>query len=245
MTDPLAQLLEQSVALHHHLCPRQVLGVRMGMLAGKLLSLELPQTNKRLLTIVETDGCFTDGVSVATNCWVGRRTMRVEDFGKVAATFVDTRTETAVRLFPSPHARQLAPTYAPEAKNRWQGYLLGYQRVPDENLLMMQQVQLNVPVSQLLSRAGACAMCTWCGEEIIICPYFALLQRRPSAALPQYQHDIAHLEANSDDTKMGNDFCSARRTGAGLARFSGAGQSHPGGCGQYSLFTAHLFPFEL
>lgn len=167
MTDNLTSLLEQSAALHHHLCPRQVLGVRMGMLAGKLLALELPQTNKRLLTIVETDGCFTDGVSVATNCWVGRRTMRVEDFGKVAATFVDTRTETAVRLCPSPHARQLAPTYAPEAKNRWQGYLLGYQRMPDETLFIFQQVQLNVPVSQLISRAGARVVCDTCGEEII------------------------------------------------------------------------------
>lgn len=167
MTNDLTSLLEQSAALHHHLCPRQVLGVRMGMLAGNLLALELPQTNKRLLTIVESDGCFTDGVSVATNCWVGRRTMRVEDFGKVAATFVDTRTETAVRLFPAPHARQLAPTYAPEAQNRWEGYLLGYQRVPDEELFIFQQVQINVPLSQIISRAGARIICDQCGEEII------------------------------------------------------------------------------
>lgn len=167
MTDYLTPLLEQSAALHHHLCPRQVLGVRMGILAGKLLALELPQSKKRLLTIVETDGCFTDGVSVATNCWVGRRTMRVEDLGKVAATFVDTRTETAVRLFPSPLARQLAPAYAPEARNRWEGYLLGYQRLPDEELFLFQPVQLNVPVSQLISRAGARVICDQCGEEII------------------------------------------------------------------------------
>ena len=167
MTDNLSSLLEQSATLHHHLCPRQVLGVRMGMLAGKLLALELPQTNKRLLTIVETDGCFTDGVSVVTNCWVGRRTMRVEDFGKVAATFVDTCTETAVRLFPAPHARQLAPTYAPEAKNRWEGYLLGYQRVPDDLLFGIQSVVLTQPIKEMVSRAGARVNCDVCGEEIL------------------------------------------------------------------------------
>ncbi len=167
MTDNLSSLLEQSATLHHHLCPRQVLGVRMGMLAGKLLALELPQTNKRLLTIVETDGCFTDGVSVVTNCWVGRRTMRVEDFGKVAATFVDTCTETAVRLFPAPHARQLAPTYAPEAKNRWEGYLLGYQRVPDDLLFGIQSVVLTQPIKEIVSRAGARVNCDVCGEEIL------------------------------------------------------------------------------
>lgn len=163
----LQAFLEQSAALHRHLCPRQVLGVRMGMLAGKLLGLALPQAKKRLLTIVETDGCFADGVSVATNCWVGRRTLRVVDFGKVAATFVDTRTETAVRLSPLPHIRELAPTYAPDARNRWQGYLLGYQQMPDTLLFAVQPVQLAIPVGELISRAGVRVNCDVCGEEII------------------------------------------------------------------------------
>ncbi|MBI3177949.1 MAG: formylmethanofuran dehydrogenase, partial [Chloroflexi bacterium] len=73
----LTELLEVSAALHRHLCPRQVLGVRMGMLAGEVLGLDLPQGDKRLFTIVETDGCASDGIATATNCWVGRRTLRV------------------------------------------------------------------------------------------------------------------------------------------------------------------------
>ncbi len=96
----LQELLQATAARHYHLCPRQVLGVRMGMLAAQLLHLDLPQTDKRLLTIVETDGCFIDGIAVATGCWVGRRTLRIEDYGKVAATFVDTQTEQAIRLTP-------------------------------------------------------------------------------------------------------------------------------------------------
>jgi formylmethanofuran dehydrogenase subunit E len=35
----LQTLLAQSAALHNHLCPRQVLGVRMGMYAAELLDL--------------------------------------------------------------------------------------------------------------------------------------------------------------------------------------------------------------
>lgn len=165
--EKLAELLDQSAALHRHLCPRQVLGVRMGMLAGELLGLELPQSQKRLLTIVETDGCFSDGVAVAANCWVGRRTMRIEDFGKTAATFVDTRTETAVRLFPALEVRELAPAYAPEARNRWEAYLYGYQRLPDERLFTVQSVRLKAPVGQLISRPGVRVNCAACGEEII------------------------------------------------------------------------------
>lgn len=167
MTDILNDLLEQSAVLHRHLCPRQVLGVRMGMLAGELLGLELPQTRKRLLSIVETDGCFADGVSVATNCWVGRRTLRMVDYGKTAATFADTRIDTAVRLHPHTNIRQLAPEYAPEARNRWEAYLLGYQRMPDDLLFGIQSVKLTQPVKEIVSRAGVRVNCDVCGEEVI------------------------------------------------------------------------------
>jgi formylmethanofuran dehydrogenase subunit E len=163
----LPELLEASAALHHHLCPKQVLGVRMGMLAGERLGLDLPQTDKRLLTIVETDGCAADGIAVATNCWVGRRTLRVADYGKVAATFVDTRTGQAVRLAPRPEARTLARAFAPEARDRWEAYLLGYQRVPARDLLSAQAVQLKTPLEQIISRFGVTAVCDRCGEEII------------------------------------------------------------------------------
>lgn len=92
----LADLLRASAIHHHRTCPRQVLGARVGMLAASLLDLDLPQSGKQLLAITETDGCFVDGVSAATGCYVGRRTLRVEDFGKAAATFVDTRLERAI-----------------------------------------------------------------------------------------------------------------------------------------------------
>jgi formylmethanofuran dehydrogenase subunit E len=160
-------LLEKSAALHQHLCPRQVLGVRMGLLAGQWLDLKVPQSDKRLLTIVETDGCFIDGLAVSTGCYIGRRTMRVLDFGKVAATFVDTHTGRAVRIVPSVHSRQLAKTYAPDAKDRWHAYLLGYQRIPDDELFTVQPVTLQVSLAEILSKDGYRINCGICGEEII------------------------------------------------------------------------------
>ncbi|MCP4420578.1 MAG: formylmethanofuran dehydrogenase [Chloroflexi bacterium] len=162
-----AELLTQSAVLHKHLCPRQVLGVRMGLFAADLLGLELPQSRKRLLTIMETDGCGADGVAVATNCWVGRCTMRIEDFGKMAATFVDTKTETAVRIYPHPLCRENTMKYAPEAKNKWQGYLLGYQRMPTKELLAYQIVKLHQPITEIVSNPGIRTLCDRCGEEII------------------------------------------------------------------------------
>lgn len=162
-----ASLLAESRTLHDHLCPRQVLGVRMGMLAGEILGLALPQTNKRLLTFVETDGCFSDGIAVATGCTMGHRTMRLVDHGKVAATCVDTRTDAAWRIHPHPLARSGAASHAPEATNRWQTMLLGYQRMPVAELLVWRPVTLTVPVAEIVSRAGLRTRCERCGEEII------------------------------------------------------------------------------
>jgi formylmethanofuran dehydrogenase subunit E len=138
----------------------------MGLLAGEWLGLALPRHDKRLLAFVETDGCFTDGVAVATGCWVGRRTLRVLDFGKVAAAFVDVHTERAVRIAPHPDCREAAGRYAPEAASRWEAYLIGYQRMPTAALLQAEAVVLTMPLARLLSREGHRVYCEVCGEEI-------------------------------------------------------------------------------
>ncbi len=163
----LAALLEATSAMHDHLCPRQVLGVRMGLAGAAALGIAAPQDAKRLLAIVEADGCFCDGVSVATNCWVGRRTLRVEDFGKTAATFVDTATDAAVRVAPRADARVAAAEWAPEAADRWQAQLLGYQRMPVERLLVVRPVRLNVPSRVWVSQPGLRVACAACGEDIL------------------------------------------------------------------------------
>jgi formylmethanofuran dehydrogenase subunit E len=166
MTD-LEKLLKKSSEGHIHLCPRQVLGVRMGLYAGELLGLELPQEDKRLMVIVETDGCMLDGVGTATGCSSGKRTMRVEDYGKVAATFVDTHTGRAVRIVPAQGCRTRALGYAPGAKGKWQGQLLGYQRMPSQELFSTAEVELTVPIDAILGKPQMKATCTLCGEEII------------------------------------------------------------------------------
>lgn len=86
---PLESILYESAKRHKHLCPRQVLGARMALLAGEVLGLELPRADKRLLVIAETDGYTVDGIIAATGCHVGGCTLRFLDFGKLAATFVD------------------------------------------------------------------------------------------------------------------------------------------------------------
>jgi formylmethanofuran dehydrogenase subunit E len=164
---PIQDLLGKSAAMHDHLCPKQVLGVRMGLYAAELLHLTLPQAGKRLLTIVETDGCFTDGIMVSTGCRLGRRTLRCVDYGKVAATFVDTLAGDAVRIHPADESRKRAHHYAPTAADRWHAYLEGYQVMPAEELFAVERVRLAVPVETLVSSPDRKAVCERCNEEII------------------------------------------------------------------------------
>ena len=158
----LKEMLAQTSLPHKHLCPRQVLGVRMGLYAAELFPSELPQRYKRLLAFVETDGCFTDGVSVATGCTMGRRTMRLVDHGKVAVTFVDTHDGRAIRLSPMPDARLRAAAVAPAAASRWHAQLEAYQE-----LFRLQAVQLNLDLDAIVGKPGMRVNCSACGEEIL------------------------------------------------------------------------------
>lgn len=166
-TATLTQLLQQSSTRHTKLCPRQVLGVRMGLLAGQVLGLDVPSAGKRLITLVETDGCAADGVSAATGCTVGNRRLRIVDFGKVAATFVDKVSDHAVRIVPRNDIREVAQKQNLDAHSRWHAQLEAYQVMDDADLLEAQRVELSISLEKLLSKPGCRVNCDACGEEII------------------------------------------------------------------------------
>jgi formylmethanofuran dehydrogenase subunit E len=163
----LQHILSISSARHTHLCPRQVLGARIGLAGAYALGLDIPRNDKRLLIIVETDGCFADGIEAATGCSVGHRTLRVEDYGKIAATFIDVKTEQTLRIAPKLDSRQQALIYAPSESRHYFAQLQAYQIMPDDELLTFQSVRLHMPIQHIVSRAGVRSNCDHCGEEII------------------------------------------------------------------------------
>jgi formylmethanofuran dehydrogenase subunit E len=133
----------------------------------KVLGFDEPPTQKELLAISETDGCFVDGVSAATGCTVGHRTLRVEDYGKVAVTFVDTGMGRAMRVAPRLDIRERASAFVPDEKRHYVAQTQAYQTMPDEGMFVIQEVILNTPVEQILSRPGVRVCCNVCGEEIM------------------------------------------------------------------------------
>lgn len=163
----LSVLLEISSHDHFHLCPRQILGVRIGLKGLCSLQLKPNQGSKRLLVITETDGCFADGLTAATQCTVGHRTLRVEDYGKTAATFVDTQTGNSVRIAPIANLRERAQNFVPEEPRHYFAQMTAYLIMPDKEMMQVQPVMLNVPIERIVSRPGIRANCEVCGEEIM------------------------------------------------------------------------------
>jgi len=163
----LSEILQKSSARHDHLCPRQVLGARIGLAGLSALGMEAPICKSTALIIIESDGCFADGVEVATGATVGHRTLHVNDFGKIAATFADVKTGRAVRVSPVLDARERVWFYAPHEPRHYFAQLHGYQIMPEAELLRCQEVVLNPSLEELISKPALRAMCDYCGEEII------------------------------------------------------------------------------
>lgn len=190
----IQHLLEISARDHSHLCPRQILGVRLGLAGMKALGFLAPPGKKRLLVILETDGCFADGITAATQCTVGHRTLRVEDYGKVAATFIDTQTGHAVRVAPALDIRQHACVYASDEPRHYFAQMQGYQVMPDEEMFTIIEVQLTRTIAEIVSRPGVRVNCDVCGEEIM--NEREVLQNgltlcRPCAGAAYYQSPIS------------------------------------------------------
>jgi formylmethanofuran dehydrogenase subunit E len=104
--------LAKAVALHGHLCAGQVIGVRMARRGCIELGLDPDDgvDRRRLIAYVEVDRCAADAIASVTGCKLGKRTLKYVDYGKVAATLVDTRTGRAVRIL-ARDARDKVPAY--------------------------------------------------------------------------------------------------------------------------------------
>lgn len=133
----------------------------------KALGFDTPPDKKQLLIITETDGCFADGLSAATNCTVGHRTLRVDDFGKVAAVFVDVKTGYSVRVAPVLDIRKKACAHVADEPRHYFAQMQAYQSMPDEEMFTITKVQMGTNIEAIVSRPGMRVNCDACGEEIM------------------------------------------------------------------------------
>src|SRR6266498_1924360 len=114
--ETLEDLLQRAEQSHGHMCAGQVLGVRMAMLGCQAVGVQDPRgaDRKSLIVFVEIDRCAADAVNTVTGCRLGKRTLKFVDYGKLAATFLNVKTNEAVRIVALDEARDAADRCFPE-----------------------------------------------------------------------------------------------------------------------------------
>ena len=153
---------------HGHICAGQILGLRMALYGVKLLGLEDPagKDRKRLVTFVEIDRCATDAITVVTGCRLGKRALKFRDFGKVAATFCDLKTDRAVRVVAKESSKQRAREMYPEIDDKNEQQMRAYREMADEELFEHQWVRVRIGPEDLPGYKGPRVVCDECGEGI-------------------------------------------------------------------------------
>ncbi|RMG02609.1 MAG: formylmethanofuran dehydrogenase [Nitrospirae bacterium] len=168
LREEFEKLLEESVRVHGHLCPGQVLGVRMAIYGLEKIGITDPKGSdrKKIYLFVEIDRCATDALQSVTGCSLGKRTMRFIDYGKMAATFVNLETGKAVRVVALEEARERSGEYFPDIENKYQRQLEAYKVMPDSELFTSQDVRVEIPPEDMPGRPLRRVQCSVCGEYV-------------------------------------------------------------------------------
>ncbi|HEU5395293.1 MAG TPA: FmdE family protein, partial [Candidatus Methylomirabilis sp.] len=161
---PFDELLQEAVAFHGHLCPGQVLGVRMAMAGCRALGIQEPKTMaKGLVVFVEIDRCASDAIQAVTGVSLGKRTLKHLDYGKMAATFAMVTTGEAVRVVALDEARDLVGAYAPGVAAPREAQIAAYRVMPEADLLRIEPVTVE---PGWLDRRRVRVPCQLCGEGV-------------------------------------------------------------------------------
>lgn len=186
-------LLAEAVSFHGHLCPGQVLGVRMACAGCREVGVDDPRAaGKSLLIIVEIDRCATDAIQALTGVSLGKRTLRHLDFGKMAATFVDRARGLSVRVVARETARALATCLAPDAPDARRAQIHAYRDMREGDLLEIDPV---IVTAEWLVRRRVRVACAACGEGVNYEREVYVAGRalcRPCAGEGYYAYDPRH-----------------------------------------------------
>jgi formylmethanofuran dehydrogenase subunit E len=143
---------------HGHACAGIALGTKISLAAMNALGLDPEVKNKNLIVFTEIDRCMTDAVQVITGCSLGHRSLKYMDYGKFAATFVNTDTGKAVRATVKEHFSNEDTT---------ENTLQKIARIPESELVTLEDVTVKIPETDLPGPPKDSAVCASCGERVV------------------------------------------------------------------------------
>jgi len=161
MTD-LEVLLRKAKEFHGEICAGIVLGTRMTIIGMRELGMNPLEKNRNLIVYVEIDRCIADAIQAITGCSLGHRTLKYKPYGKFAATYIDLKTGTAVRV--NVLEKKRTEKTGKEAMKDAVKILLD---TPEPDLFRIRSVNLAIPDGDLPGMPKNRARCSSCNEMIV------------------------------------------------------------------------------
>jgi formylmethanofuran dehydrogenase subunit E len=152
-------LLAQAGKFHGDICPGIQIGTRMAMCGLRNIGIGDPKgaDRKKLMVFVEIDRCATDAIMALTDCRPGKRTMKVRDYGKMAATFINLDSMKAVRL----------ATIIDKKEADSHHELPDFTKTPDEGLFSITFVEVPLRPEDMPGKPLRRRQCSQCGESVM------------------------------------------------------------------------------
>ena len=140
----------------------------MSVLGCRLIGVDDPRgaDRKKLIVWVEIDRCMADAVSAVTGARLGKRTLKFFDYGKVAATFLNTDTNEAVRILALEGSRALADARYPEINVKSERQFRTYLEATDDELFKIQRVRVHFTEMDAPGHPRSRVRCVVCAEGI-------------------------------------------------------------------------------
>lgn len=161
-------LLNESVEDHGHLCPGQVIGVRLAILGLELIGIDLPKgkDKKNIYIFAEINRCATEAIQSVTGCSLEEKNFNLIDIGLMAATFVNLDTGVSYRILAREESRELSSSYFPEIIDNRHRQLEAYKIMPNNELFTIQKVFVDMSNEGLPCEQTTKNQCEECGTLI-------------------------------------------------------------------------------
>jgi formylmethanofuran dehydrogenase subunit E len=150
------------------MCAGQLLGTRMALLGCRLLDINDPRgaERRKLIVWVEIDRCMTDAISAVTGVRLGKRSLKYVDNGKVAATFLNTETNRAVRIVALESSRALADERYTDIADKRTRQFRAYSEASDDELFKTELVSIELSEFDLPGSPRSRVICAVCEEGV-------------------------------------------------------------------------------
>lgn len=140
------------VKFHGHSCPGSAIGYRMTRAAMEALAVTR-SGDEELVAIVENDACGVDALQLMTGCTFGKGNLIFRDYGKPVFTLFSRASGKGIRV------RFLDSALPEEIKSDRSQKLEYILSAPDESILAVNSVSLDVPKHAKIYNTVSCDRC--------------------------------------------------------------------------------------